>query len=374
MSGQKKKVAFFIGSLNRGGTETLVLDSFRRSAEAPYESMLIYRNEGELSDAYRATGVPLFQIIPRGLKIGYVTKIRKLLKEEKVDVLHTQTLLNALLGVFCVCFSHVKLVASFHGFRYSFTERIKTHIVMWCANASVFVSKYVKDWYIKHTIFTPQKRCHLVYNGIDFSKFDQSYVAPDFLAKKCPHPSNCLNLVMVGNFVKGRSQLFLCEVVNALTERGIEGFRLFFIGKRVASAPERYDNCVNYCRDHGLLDKSVFFLGGRNDVPAILQHADAFIYSSEHDTFGIAVVEAMAAGLPVIVNDWDVMREITEDGALATLYRTGDIADCAEKIEQLFSGIEERKRIAKDSSVQVRERFSIEAHIQNLNKVYETVV
>ncbi|MBR5378414.1 MAG: glycosyltransferase family 4 protein [Bacteroidales bacterium] len=374
MSGQKKKVAFFIGSLNRGGTETLVLDSFRRSAEAPYESMLIYRNEGELSDAYRATGVPLFQIVPWGIKIGYVTRIRKLLKEEKVDILHAQTLLNALLGIFCVCFSRVKLVASFHGFRYSLTERIKTHIVMWFANASVFVSGYVRDWYIKHTVFAPRNRCHLVYNGIDFSKFDQNYVTPDFMENNYSNSSNCMNLVMVGNFVKGRSQIFLCEAVNALVEQGVGNFRLFFVGKRVASAPERYDNCVNYCRDHGILDKSVFFLGGRNDVPAILQHADAFIYSSEHDTFGIAVVEAMAAGLPVIVNDWDVMREITEDGALATLYRTGDVADCAEKIEQLFSGIEECKRLAKASSVQVRERFSIEAHIQNLNKVYEAVV
>ena len=368
------KVAFFIGALNRGGTETLVLDSFRRHVNAPFESILVYRNDGELSDEYRTTGVPMFQIKPKGLKLGYVTKIRKLLRQEGVDILHAQTLLNALLGIFCVCFSRVKLVASFHGFRYSLTERIKTHIVMWFANASVFVSGYVREWYIKHTVFAPRNRCHLVYNGIDFSKFDQNYVTPDFMENNYSNSSNCMNLVMVGNFVKGRSQIFLCEAVNALVEQGVGNFRLFFVGKRVASAPERYDNCVRYCKDHGLLDKSVFFLGGRSDVPAILQHADVFVYSSEHDTFGIAVVEAMVAGLPVIVNDWDVMREITEDGALATLYRTDDIADCAEKIEQLLSNVEARKRQAKSLSAIVRERYSIETHIRNLNRVYESVV
>lgn len=368
------KVAFFIGSLNRGGTETLLLDAFRKQKNAPFDSILVYRNEGDLSDAYRATGVPMFRIKPQGLKIGYIMKIRKLLRQERVSVLHAQTLLNALLGVFCVCCSRVKLVASFHGFRYSFVERINTHVVMWGANASVFVSKYVRDWYIKHTVLTPRKRCHLVYNGIDLSKFAPCYSAPDFLIETSSVSSSCKNLVMVGNFVKGRSQFFLCEAVNALVERGIGGFCVFFIGKRVASAPDRYDDCVRYCREHGLLDKRVFFLGGRNDVPAILQYADAFVYYSEHDTFGIAVVEAMAAGLPVIVNDWDVMKEITEDGALATLYRTGDVADCVEKIEHLLSDSDAYKRKAKMLTAKVKERFSIETHIQNLNRVYESVV
>lgn len=374
MRGQKIKVAFFIGSLNRGGTETLVLDSFRRQAEAPYHTILIYRNEGDLSNAYHATGVPMFQIKPKGLKLGYITKIRQLLRQEGVTVLHAQTLLNALLGIFCTCFSHVKLVASFHGFRYSFTERLKTHVVMWFANASIFVSEYVRDWYIKHTFLTPRNRCHLVYNGIDFSKFEKEYAVPDFLTKASSDSSSGLNWVMVGNFVKGRSQSFVCEVVNALVERGVSGFRLFFVGKRVASAPERYDSCVRYCREHGLLDRNVFFLGGRDDVPAILQHADAFIYSSEHDTFGIAVVEAMAAGLPVVVNDWEVMKEITEKGNWATLYRTGDVADCVEKMEQLLLDLEANKRNARLLAPQVKERYSIQTHIQNLNKVYEAVV
>lgn len=374
MESKKIKVAYFIGSLNRGGTETLVLDSFRKRDFAPFESILIYRNEGELSDAYRTTGVPMFRVKPKGLKLGYIHKIRKLLKQEGVDVFHTQTLLNAFLGIFCTFFLHVKLVASFHGFRYSFTERVKTHIVMWLADASIFVSEYVRDWYIKHTFFVPRNRCHLVYNGIDFSKFDQKYTVPDFLMNKGFDTLSCINLVMVGNFVKGRSQSFVCKVVNALAERGVEGIRLFFIGKRVASAPERFDNCLKYCRDRGLLDRNVFFLGGRNDVPAILQYADVFIYSSEHDTFGIAVVEAMAVGLPVVVNDWEVMKEITDEGSFATLYRTGDVANSVEKIEHLIMNLEAYKRNARMLMGRVRERYSIQTHIRNLNMVYEAVV
>lgn len=365
------KVAYFIGSLNRGGTETLVLDTFRREEVLPYECILIYRSEGELSEAYRATGVPMFRVKPPKFKIGYVTKLRRLLKEEEVDVLHTQTHLNAFLGVFCTCFSRIKLVVTYHGFTLSFLDRVYTQLGLWFADASVFVSRYVQNWYLKRTVCAPRKRCQVVYNGIDFSKFDKPYQTPDFLNKDDEAPSETVKMVMVGNFSTARSQILLCQAIKALKERNAGDIRLFLVGKKTNADPEVFDNCVNYCRENGLLDKSVFFLGGRSDVPAILQHMDAFIYATNRDTFGIAVIEAIASGLPAIVNDWEVMKEVTNNGEWASLYKTMDVADCADKIEELLKNKEQRKEAALRNAEAVRQRFSIENHIRNLNEVYE---
>ena len=365
------KVAYFIGSLNRGGTETLVLDTFRRKEVLPYECILIYRSEGELSEAYRATGVPMFRVKPPKFKIGYVTKLRRLLKEEEADVLHTQTHLNAFLGVFCTCFSRVKLVVTYHGFTLSFLDRVYTQLGLWCADASVFVSNYVQDWYLKRTLYAPRKRCHVVYNGIDFSKFEKEYDAPDFLKKDVESSLGTIKMAMVGNFSTARSQILLCQAIKALKERNAGDVRLFLVGKKTNADPEVFDNCVNYCRENGLLDKSVFFLGGRSDVPAILQHMDAFVYATNRDTFGIAVIEAVASGLPAIVNDWEVMKEVTNNGEWASLYKTMDVKDCADKIEEFLKNKEQRKEAALRNAEAVRQRFSIENHIRNLNEVYE---
>ena len=136
------------------------------------------------------------------------------------------------------------------------------------------------------------------------------------------------------------------------------------------SEPERYDECVRYCQENGLSD-SVVFLGSRSDVPAILQYMDGFVYASENDSFGIAVVEAMVAGLPVIVNDWDVMKEITNNGQWATLYKTNDVKDCVSKIEELIEHVSSWKRKAESTVEAVMQRFSIGSHIENLNRVYE---
>ena len=365
------KVAYFIGSLNRGGTETLVLDTFRRMEVLPYDCILIYRSEGELSEAYRATGVPMFRVKPPKFKIGYVTKLHRLLKEEEVDVLHTQTHLNAFLGVFCTLFSRVRLVVSFHGFTLSLMDRVYTQLALWGADASVFVSKYVQDWYLRRNFCVPRKRCSVVYNGIDFSKFNKEYDIPDFLKKDIASSSGMVKMAMVGNFSSARSQLLVCQALKILNDRNAGNFRFYFVGKKTNNEPEEFDNCVNYCRENGLLDKTIFFLGGRDDVPAILKHMDAFVYATNRDTFGIAVIEAVASGLPAIVNDWEVMKEVTNNGEWASLYKTMDVADCVDKIEEYIKNKGQRKESALRNAEAVRQRYSIENHILNLNEVYE---
>ena len=365
------KVAYFIGSLNRGGTETLVLDTLRRKEVAPYESILIYRSEGELSEAYRATGVPMFRVKPTGLKLGYIPKLRRLLREECVDILHTQTHLNAFLGLFCTCFSKVRLVISFHGFTLSVLDRVYTQLGVWFADASIFVSKFVQNWYLKRLFFVPRKRCQVVYNGIDFSKFDKHYDIPSFMGNDVEESMETVKIAMVGNFSSARSQILICRALKLIKDRKLCDIKLYFVGKKTNVEPKVFDNCLNYCRENGLLDTSVFFVGGRSDVPAILQNMDAFVYATNRDTFGIAVIEAIASGLPAIVNDWEVMKEVTNNGEWASLYRTMDVEDCAAKIEELIENKKQRKGIALRNAEAVRQRFSIENHIHNLNAVYE---
>jgi len=115
----------------------------------------------------------------------------------------------------------------------------------------------------------------------------------------------------------------------------------------------------------------------RQDVPELLMQMDGFVYSSVSDTFGIAVVEAMAAGLPVIVNDWEVMREITNDGAWATLYRSNDAEDCADKIDKLIHELrtnrEQVMQRCESIAHEVRAKFSIENHIRQLEQIYNSL-
>ena len=102
----------------------------------------------------------------------------------------------------------------------------------------------------------------------------------------------------------------------------------------------------------------------------MLTQADLFVYASDHDTFGIAVVEAMAAGVPVLVNDWPVMNEITDNGKLAAVYKSNnenDFMNCFFKTTSLAN--------TKEIAELVKTRFPIEEHIDALvTKVYHPLL
>jgi len=109
---------------------------------------------------------------------------------------------------------------------------------------------------------------------------------------------------------------------------------------------------------------------------------DGFVYSTAHDTFGIAVIEAIAAGIPVVVNDWPVMTEVCNLGLPETnsairFFRTDDVEDCADKMTTLLSDIETNKKQTqadcKQASDTVKQKYSIQTHINNLYSIYQSL-
>ncbi len=347
----------------------LTLDILRKKSYAPFEMILVYRNDGELTEEFKSTGVPMFRVKPKRIKLGYLVKIRRLLKKEKIDVLHAQTTTNGVIGVLCTLFTNVKVVASFHGLLNSFLKLVSRHVIIWGADETIYVSDYVRDWYIHHTLFCRKDKCNVVYNGICDEKFDHGYPMPKALIGQ----DNNLRLGCVGNFVAERTQIIICKSLKLLNEQDVKRFEFYFIGKRVHGEEGCYDECVRYCEENHLSHR-VHFLGSRGDVIAILQHLDGFVYSTNLDTFGIAVVEAMMAGIPVIVNDWEVMKEVTQRGKYAVLFDTGNEEDCSLKIRSLIDDIDYYQAKARSQAEEVRKLYSIENHILGLKAVYDKCI
>lgn len=358
------KVAYLLGSLNRGGTETLMLDVLRNAENAPFEMICIHRKGGAYLEDFYSAGPTIYHLAPKRLGlIRYLCKLRNLLLSEGVTIVHGQQPLDTIYGRLATLGTGIKVVQTFHGF-YPMKGKagLQTRLSISMSDELCFVSKYEQDWYQQRMRIRDEK-CHVVFNGVDFAKFDS---AKSLVESQESRVKSGIRLCMVGSFTSGRAHDVIVRALQLLQERGVIDFDFYFIGQRGAAEPYIYDDCVRICEEKKM--KHVHFLGGRGDVPSLLRVMDGFIYSTNRDTFGIAVVEAMAVGLPIVVNDWPVMKEVCGD--MVAYYKSKDVGDCADTIEKLLAELLQRKETAKKNAEVIRKRYSIEAYLARLNNVY----
>lgn len=111
----------------------------------------------------------------------------------------------------------------------------------------------------------------------------------------------------------------------------------------------------------GIADR-VHFLGIRKDIPELMRAADCFVLASRWEGFGIVLVEAMAAGLPIVATRVDGIVEVVEEGKSGLLVPPENVLALAEALRSMREDAELRNRIA--AAVQNRAKsFSIERHV-----------
>jgi len=370
---KKINVLFLLGSLNRGGTETLIADCFVNHKESGFNILGIYRSGGALEQTFINSGVDLFQLHPQNIfDIRYFFKLRKILKNNKINIIHAQQPLDGLYGFIAKLGLNIKLVLTFHGYDFNAGKltTIINKLIIGLTDLNIYVSEHQKKYYLKKYKLEDDSGQQVVYNGVAFDKLKAEQGIS--IIKELKLSSSKYLLGSVGNFVAGRDSLTICKFLNVLNKKHID-FHFLFVGAKDESEPWRYDECVEFCKKNGL-ENAVHFLGSRSDVPSLLNQLDGFIYATDHDTFGIAVIEAIASEIPVFVNDWNVMLEVTQGGNLAEIYKTKNVEDLYLAFEKYMNNPEKYKQYAKQNAAAVKEKFSIQQHLKNLKTAYSSLL
>lgn len=360
------KVIYLLGSLNRGGAETLILDVFNNASKANFEFEGIYRKGGVLEQAFKSTNVTFKKLSPKfPFDPNYLRCLRSLVLSQGAEIVHAQQYIDAVYAKIALLGTNVKIVQTYHGYDLG-QSRIGDFLIKTISkriDCNIFVSENQREFFVKK-LRLPLERTAVIYNGLNFAKLGD-------VKKRIPRDGKVI-MGTVGNFVKGRDPMTLCRFLKKLDEEKIS-FEFYFVGRRGDKTPYYFDDCERFCKISGL-ESEVHFLGGRNDVPELLTNWDVFLYSTDHDTFGIAVVEAIASGLPVFVNDWEVMREVSLDGKYAVLYETKNTDDLYNKFQLFLNDKQKYYEMAANNAVEIRRTYSIESHLQSLYKLYNKIL
>lgn len=122
----------------------------------------------------------------------------------------------------------------------------------------------------------------------------------------------------------------------------------------------------------GIQDR-VTFAGHRDDVAAVLATLDVFVHASLDEPFGIVILEALAAGVPVIAADGGGVPEIIQDGVNGFLVEHGDAETIAHAIEALLSDAALRQRFIAQGLQTVREHFTTQRMVEDFTRALEEI-
>lgn len=122
------------------------------------------------------------------------------------------------------------------------------------------------------------------------------------------------------------------------------------------------------------LGGKVHFLGVRTDVPEILAAADVFVLSSRWEGNPLSVMEAMAAGKPVISTAVGGVPELVESGVTGFLVRPGDAQDLAQAIVRVAGDPDLRLRLGHAAHGEAKRRFDVRIMVERYEVLYEQLL
>lgn len=205
------------------------------------------------------------------------------------------------------------------------------------------VSKSLSD--DTFSIFDIKKEIHVIPNFIDLNK------------TKLAHEGPCQRSVMAND-----NERILTHISNFRKVKRIEDVvRIFYEVQKqipaklmmVGEGPEK-ENAEYLCEQLGIQKKVIFF-GNSNEIDKILCFSDLFLLPSETESFGLAALEAMACGVPVISSNSGGLPEVNFNGITGYLSNVGDVEDMSRnalKILENEAVLNKFKLNAKESAKQ----------------------
>ncbi|HUT35654.1 MAG TPA: glycosyltransferase [Planctomycetota bacterium] len=360
-----RAVLQFVDALLRGGAERLLVELAVRLDRARFApAVACFRQEAfgaELAAAGRTV-----HVVPkrRAFDVGLLFRLTRLLRREKIAAVHAHDLQSATYGLLAGVVARVPVVLTVHGlgiFRQKRAAWLLPRLGRWLARV-VFVGHWLQRAAADEFGVRP-RRPMVVHNGVDLSAFQPGPPEPELRADMRVGEGT-LVVGTVGNLRAVKDYPCLLRAFAVARARAANAV-LVFVGEG-AERPA----LEALARELGI-ERAVRFAGARSDVARLLRLFDIFALSSQTEGISVALLEAMATGLPAVVTHTGGNPEVAIEGRTAHLVPVGDPAQMGEALARLLADPARRRAWGQAARTRVEEEFSLDRMVRAYEAVYE---
>lgn len=340
---------------------------------------------GELDPKYehqlRALGVEVVQVgfkrllNPLADVKTFVTLLR-LFRAGRFDVVHTHMYKAALIGTAAAAMARVPAVVNTaHNLGCLALPNAVLRRLFWIydkllfaatTDAVIMVSNRIRQRVVDGGL-VPARKAVAIQNGIDAGPFLAAEHQRDRLRAEFDCSPEDILIVTVGRLVWFKGLDVLLDAIPSIAAC-CDRARFVLIGE----GPLR----TQLMKKAELLSVSdrIRFAGERHDIPAVLAAADIFVLPSISEGLPISILEAMAAGKPVIASDVGGIPELVSDGETGVLFPVRDAGALARAINRVAADRQLRQRMAERGRQRVLTKFSSSAMVHKTVELYSSLL
>lgn len=341
-----------------GGAETVVRDVVARLDPRVWDSVAVVPYEGWLSTALRS-GPASVVTLPHGAHFDapLLFRLATLVRRRRVELIHTHLFGSALYAGLVARVLGLPVVSTLHGSvdlaaAHAWWD-LKRQLLRRPAHQWVAVTRALREEMIRE-LHIPPTRVRTIVNGIDCRRFAPA-PARD-LRRELGWTHGELVVGALGNLRRPKGYDILLDAAALLRDR-CPSCRFVVVGD-TAGEPSLHAELLEKRRTLGLDDR-VVFTGFRNDAARLLNNFDVYVSSSVREGLPLAILQAMAARLPIVATRSGGPQEFLVHEATALLVPVRDPRALADAVERLGHEPALRERLAGAACSMVRHRYTL---------------
>jgi glycosyltransferase involved in cell wall biosynthesis len=297
------------------------------------------------------------------LDVPSAHELERFVRRQRIDVVHAHMARDYSLASYAARRNRqTKFVATRHVLFQ--LNRLHRHTLARAARVIAVSSAVAKE--LQRVV--NERQIALIPNGIQVDRFERARVGFDrarFL-RGTGLPDDCLLVGSVGelrtlkrhdDFIRGAA-----KVVSRFPET-------HFVLAGVDTIGDVRKELEKLVVELGLKD-CFHFLGWVDEAESLLCAMDVFVSASETESFGLAIVEAMAAGTPVVATRTEGAQEVVEDQKTGLIVPIGDVDRIADAVTTLLSDPERRRSMGAHAHDVAKTKFSLNRMVDEIEKIY----
>jgi glycosyltransferase involved in cell wall biosynthesis len=367
-----RRVLHLVEDLKIGGLEKVLAAIVSSLDRSKYEVQVwCLAGGGAVAQALIEKGIPLRVLGLRGYYNPLaVARLSRLMRRERFDLLHTHGYFAGTFGrlaAFCagipVLVAHVHSTYYGYGWRNLLIEKVLSHFT----DRIICISRAVERFVTVNEGVRSEKTC-LIYNAVDWPAEELEGQGREKLRHKMGIAAQAVIVIIVASLTSNKGHRILLESLREVLGSH-PSTRLVIVG----DGPLRGELEREVRRL--AMDEAVLFTGLRNDVSCLLQMSDLCVLPSQtREGLGIALIEAMAAGLPVVGTDVGGIPELIRNGENGFLVPPGSPKPLAQAIGTLVGDRELRIAMGRRGRQIYEARFTLSTMMTQVEALYDQLL